>query len=310
MEPFKILNMDTTWLQPLVKEIFELFPNTNAYCIRAEVMDNNVVLNAIPDEALAAIQSLKKKISKVKLSSKSKWIGTIPLRNSTHSFANMIRRGIMTRVKVPAITECFIGCNTSKYTPDEIIAHRIGQLALTGAGLPLEFQANIKVKGRSVLASDIPGVFHGEEIVIAELDADEAFEARVVGRWGSVLLDKHAKFNGVASVEIHPVWVTRSNSTKIRTLLKSHGIICQSVGKGYKLRRADGSVLRREFVTELWPECSFEIPVDFDIHFESLGQLDAHAVFQSAIESVMIEINEFEKSLRQSNPLDATAKDV
>ena len=296
----RLLNSDTTWADNLVERIFLLDPQAEACWTREHTLDSHIDVH-VPDAATAlrAAECLLEELAAVKADTD----GTVRLDGATRSFAVLVRRALMTRVRVLALAEATIEENTSG-TIDEVVAHRLGQLALVSASETAV--GDVEVEGRSVLGSDL--CFRDEEARVADFDLGvtlvhlrrgERFSAVVSARRGAAL--EHAKFSAVAAV---PVWarhvLTELPSPSVRKALVEAGF---GVGAGLELNRPDGQRVRPERAAEaVKPHGAlrFREARSFELPLEPLGQLDSASCVSAAVAAVSSEVEDFCVVLRGS----------
>lgn len=294
----RLLNSDTTWAENLVERIYIIDPEAEACWVREHTLDAHIDLH-IPDKvtALRAARELLEDLTKVTTDEK----GLVHLSDTTSSFAVLVRRALMTRVRVLAVTEVTIEENTSG-TIDEIVAHRLGQLAIVGS--EEEATGIIEVEGRTVLGSDIH--FENENVSVSKMDQGvelvhmrqgERFSALVTASQGSAL--EHAKFSAVAAV---PFWaqhvLSKAPTAKVRDALVTAGF---SLTPGLIVQRRDGLPVRKERLLEATKsagELQFCPVNSFSLVVESLGQLEPAACLRAAMQAVSTEIEDFCSLLR------------
>lgn len=288
----RLLNSDTTWAENLVERIYKTDPEAEACWVREHTLDTHIDLH-VPDAttALKAAKDLLKDLANVTTDED----GLVQLSSTTSSFAVLVRRALMTRIRVLAITSLTITENTSG-TIDEIVAHRFGQLAIVGTE---ETTGTIEVEGRTVLGSDVH--FVNENVIITHLDKDvellhmrqgERFSAVVTVSKGSAL--EHAKFSAVAAVAFWPQHVlVNFPADPVQRALVAAGF---KITSDLKIERSDGLPARKERILEVTKpvgELLFH-PVDsFVLIIESLGQLEPVACLRAAIQAVSREIEDF-----------------
>ncbi len=301
----RLLNSDTTWADNLVERIFRLCPASDACWVREHTLDSHIDLRTPEVEtALAAAEELLEELAAVRACPD----GAVRLRDTTCSFAVLVRRALMTRVRVLALTEATIEENTSG-TIDEIVAHRLGQLALVGPCSGEPALGDVEVEGRPVLGSDIAfrdgraAVAEGDRaVVLLHLRRGERFSATVAARAGMAL--EHAKFSAVAAV---PVWgrhvLAAAPGDEARRALREAGF---GVAADLELLRPDGLRVRPERAQEAvkaagCPPLAVRKPSSFCLPLEPLGQLAADACVREAVRTVASEVEDFCEALRRGS---------
>jgi hypothetical protein len=297
----RLLNSDTTWADNLVERIYRLEPESEACWVREHTLDSHIDLRTPEVQtALRAAEELLEELAVVRADED----GAVRLCDTTWGFAVLVRRALMTRVRVLALSEVTVEENTSG-TIDEIVAHRLGQLALVGTQEAAT--GDIEVEGRAVLGSDI--IFRDGAVAVAELDRGvvllhlrrgECFSATVEARSGLAL--QHAKFSAVAAV---PVWprqiLEEAPSEGVQKALRDAGF---AVGPGLELQRPDGLPVRPERAQEAVKArgCSpvrLRAPTCFCLPLEPLGQLPAATCVDTAVAAVTAEVEDFCEALQR-----------
>jgi hypothetical protein len=221
----------------------------------------------------------------------------------------MLRRALMTRVPVAAFHECRIFENSTA-TSDEVVAHRLGQLALIGRP-----SAKLDVRGLDcVLARDL----RCEGGAVADLDVDLALaegggvlRLAVASRLGTVAESKHAKFSAVASVGFFPHFCLPAVGKPALEALRAAGL---------ELKRRPGSrgwfcppQAQRARVEEVLraagEEPLFLESEDFDVAVEPLGQHPAQECLRLAVEALLSEMQAFARCLTSGETTECSSLD-
>lgn len=288
----RLLNSDTTWADNLVERIFRMDAKADACWVREHTLDSHIDLRT-PDTAttLRAAKELLEELAAVRSND-----GVVHLRDTTRSFAVLVRRALMTRIKVLALAEATIEENTSG-TIDEVVAHRLGQLALIGDAE--EATGSIKVDGRPVFGRDITFpcatrvTEFDQNVVLVYLRHGERFAAEVRARRGVAL--EHVKFSAVATVAVWAKQVLEiAPDPTVRFALEEAGF---TIKPDLEVQRSDGLHMRSERAAEVAKEhdtvLKFKVPTCFSLPLEPLGQLNAEACVNAAVATVSAEVEEF-----------------
>jgi hypothetical protein len=297
-----LTNSDTTWAAELVSRIFVINPLSDAYWKREHPLEPDVEM-VTPNELHAeqAAFSLLHDLNELRVSPD----GGVDCLNFSVGFANLIRRALMTRISVLAVDSVIIDINGSGVL-DEILAHRIGQLAIEGEDESAI--GTLQVDGRAARGSDLLFDVDGvrvaacdAEVILAPLHQDCSLLLRSHLRRGRAL--EHAKF---ASVRAVPIWrryvLETEPSLDIRNCLFADGFV---IGNDLDLRRIDGNTMRIERVQEVLDKNGFDslkikIGDAFCLPIEPLGQMTAEKCLSAAVFSVSEEIKSYMKLLNVS----------
>lgn len=306
MMALEIRGSDLTWIAHIVERIHASSSESNAYWKQDHPLDDAITLVATPAEIKAACSSLVQDLDSVVLSrSNNNSNGEIirldgPL--ASYSFANLIRRALLTRIPVLAADSITVERNDSS-TQDEVLAHRIGQIALLFS--PEEETGTLDVEAgdheRVILAEDIKftaspiiTVAPGDaKVPLGCLPPGGAIKLNVTTRVGVGL--RHAKYAAVASVPMVPdvQFETMPNADMISALLAA-GFICD---ENRRIRRTDGGAVRVERIAEVL-DCTVpnlkvvNPPPGFSLYVESLGQRTSSECLHEAKRAILNELRE------------------
>jgi hypothetical protein len=293
-----LTNSDTCWSADLVLRIFQLDPEANAYWKREHPLERDVELKTpdIKTAAQAAVHLLYD-LQCLKVAPD----GAVDCRvGSTVSFANLVRRALMTRIRVLAVEQVTVLRNSSGVL-DEILAHRIGQLAIQGQAASsgetgtTGTTGKLTVSGRQVRGGDL--IFESvkvaecdAQVILAPLHHDAQLQLSCTLRSGTAL--EHAKFSAVRAVPIsqrHVLSAGLPSTEKLESLMAA-GFV---VGTNFEIRRPDCLPVRIERVQEVAGPLEIKQGDTFHLLIEPLGQLSAEQCLQKAVEAVSAEINDY-----------------
>ena len=250
--------------------------------------------------------------------------GTIVLRSVTEHFANMVRKAIMTRIHVFAASEVTIMDNTSTYI-DEVIAHRIGQLAyfvpmdLANDGgdifgeIPLKVGPT-EVRGKDITFpqfEDVSVVPTFENTTIIVLDDAVRFSARV-RLTRKMALSTHDIFSAIETPTYLPLLrLVQEKEAVIAPLLASKGYeIRDMYGVSGVITRCNEGQTRRETVEELLRNLGISPLSDvfceedcIVITFNSHEQHSPRECVRLAMEQISQEIEDFRLEVAASSNL-------
>lgn len=297
----RLENSDTTWAEDFVRRLHDLNPESSGSCwVKEHALDTHIVIEIRGDPDVIAVPAvladMRRDLQALRVDD-----GTfVRLRGTCASFAVLVRRALMTRVPVLAIDAVTIVENTSGVI-DEIVAHRLGQLAVVGNGEACD--GRVAVKSRTVLGADVVFEANGARIAaddaqvqVLHLREGEVFEALVHTRVGIAL--EHAKFSAVAAV---PFWerhvLSRAPEAQVLQDLAAAGFVVDE--RSMELRRADGChPVRKERVMEVAAAGSlqFEKTRDFALSVQPLGQWSADKCLELAVAAIVAEIDDFERA--------------
>lgn len=277
----QINGSDFTWIVDVVERIHNNDASSEAHWRKEHPLEDAIMLKAERRGLHTACEGIIRDLQMLEISDGR----IIRLERKTYSFANTVRRMFMTRIPVLAIDTVIIKKNDSS-TQDEILAHRLGQVAL--AFSTEEEQGSIYIHAqqgeqRVVVAGDLTfptvRVASGEEnIPLGCIPSNGVLELTAKTRVSTGL--RHAKYMAVASVPLIPEIELKSVSDEQRELLDAGGFCCQ---ENHVVFRHDGTVVRAERVAEiLGNDAIVDPPKNFTLIVEPLGQLDAQACLNQA----------------------------
>ena len=312
---FPVEDHDQAWLPCIVEGVFALAPDADAWCTKEHLLDEHVLLRGEPALLRRASANLLKRLSEVPTleftdtSTQERASGRVCLRQVSPNFANMVRKGLMTRIHVWAASEIEVLSNTSTYL-DEQIAHRVGQLAFV---VPEEYGAEVELVGRVesvpkqrvVRGSDIvfverPGVAIAKpfaQSIILHLDGCEEFSARV-HLTRAMALNNHDMYSAIPSPSYRPVLQVRECCVpRVSQALASRGYTLSTGGprQGWVVQH-DAVEVRREAVEEAFRAAGvhsddvFAKSVDYNIEFECHGQHSSAQCVRLAVAQLSREI--------------------
>lgn len=308
--------MDVTWLRCLVMEMHDIHPGVDACVLREHPLERDVVLRCrVPGEASAtsaelvrrSAERVSERLRKLEadfIVDEGRQRGLCRVSGSNFwSYANLLRRSLLTRIPAVACDQVLIKKHDATRFPDELLAHRFGQIALTvAAGRCLPGQtlpsAKISVTGRPVLSSDLElpselSLAQGNGgITILPLREGESFSAEVFFAWGTGGV--HSKFACVASPSFEPELRLSNAGVPSDDVVKltDRGFV---VGAGGHISHPN-HVPRRERILEILRDVTdtsvLAEPTWVDVGWESLGQYDAAECLRLALQTVRVELSE------------------
>jgi hypothetical protein len=295
---WEALEADTTWLQPLVLEVLRLHPSSAAAAFKPRVVEHVVEIRGRRDELLQGLEVLGARVRTWRLAdAPCAASGQVRLRRSSCAEANMLRRALMTRVPVAAFHECAILENTTA-TPDEIVAHRLGQLALLGEpSAELEIRASTGVFARDLRCRGGGVAQDDQALALAEGEGTLRLSAK--SRLGTVARDRHAKFAAVAAVGVFPHYCLPVVGKAGLAALRAAGFdVKRRPGrKGWFLQPGVQRARAEEVLRQVGEEPCFAEPEDFDVAVDSLGQLPAKSCLELAVRGLLVEMEAFRACL-------------
>lgn len=271
--------------------------SSSAYCVRDHPHDPCVILCITVEAAETAARELARRLQTYKIR-KGATEDECAVECASVLEARVLRRALLTVVHVLACSSVRIIKNTSDHE-DSIIAHRCGQLAITGDGI--ESTATLRVQGRTALGRDLQ--FHTDEAVTpAYLDAplvlmrgDQEIHAELYFTRGTPM--EHAKYDSVAAPSYAPeVILSHAPSKEQRKRLHEYTISQKNV-----CARRDGKPCRIEVLRELLPEGHPNVAFGdkIVIGVESHGQISAVVCVQRALRAVLEECEALVAALRE-----------
>ena len=286
---------DTTWLQPLVVEVLALHPQANVAAFKPRVVEQLVEVRGEALQLHDGLAALARRVGRWKLDK-----GVARLRNSSFSEANMLRRALMTRVPVAALDACTVFENTTA-TPSEIIAHRLGQLALVGAP-----RVELDLKDRDVyFAGDLrctDGGVAEQDHGMSLAEGGGRLHLQATSAIGTVHGRGHSKFAAVAAVGFFPHYVLPTLTPVGRGALLAAGVEVRRrpARKGWFAPVGTQRAFLEEVLLKVGEEPSFASPTDFDVCVDSLGQLPPEQCLALAAKALLEEMSLFDALLTES----------
>jgi DNA-directed RNA polymerase subunit L len=305
----EIRGSDLTWISHVVERIHTNFNASNAHWKQDHPLDDAIKLVAMPIEIRNACSSLVEDLRSIKLRNG----GEIRLEGpqASYSFANLIRRALLTRVPVLAADSVTVERNDSS-TQDEVLAHRIGQISLLfgpEASGSLNLEAGefemVVFAGDILFASPIVAVSpEDSKVPLGCLPPGGAIKLKISTRVDVGLC--HAKYTAVASVPV--VSDVQFEEIPVDThkigKLQAAGFACDNVGL---VSRVDGGHVRVERIAEIL-ECTVQNlkvivpPPGISLYVESLGQRSQEECLTEATQAILKELEVALASLLPSIP--------
>ena len=303
---WRVSDMDTTWLHCLMLEMHGLAAGLDACVLREHPLKRDVLVKldatacSLTGESLLT-QATAQVAGRLRglLAGATTSAGCCRVDGSHFwAYANLLRRALLTRVPVLACTELRIThCDVTR-VPDEMLAHRFGQVALVADTLcAATGPGSVRVEGRPLLAGDLrlpPGVRlagGNAGVTLVPLECGQVFAAELCLNWGTG--QKHAKFAAVASPGYQPevrLPLDEPAFSLARVALEREGFAVDVLGE---VTHAQVPV-RRERVCELLENtpgaAGLMQPTWVDVTWESLGQHSEAACLRLALEAVEAEI--------------------
>ena len=214
----------------------------------------------------------------------------------------MLRRALLTRLDVVAVDRVTIHENQTN-TPDEVIAHRLGQLALQGVESmtgSLEHRRAEEVRASCIKC--VGGSVVDTGAVLAKPGVLRLSFTCKRGRSSA-----HGKFAAVASPAVIPHWRLRgslSSMQSFQALAREAHI--HHIHEEVRGDQATGTTtLDRAVLVDLLRTKGISLDVedkaeDFDVYIESLGQYSEEQCLENARAALLMELLDLEVRIAQA----------
>lgn len=274
------LSTDTTLLQPLMCMCHRLDPTSDFVAFRPRMTERSVELRGSLAPLLGCAAALRGVVEAWALDEDC----VVRLRGTGPWEANMLRRALLTRVTTCAFHEVRIFENGTD-TPNEVVAHRLGQLALRCEASVVTGRLDVTSEEECIRASSL--ACEGGAVSPQDLSAILAKAGRLhlsctssSGRGAS-----HAKYSAVASPAVVPLWPLRGLEAAPPEALEA--LRLDTMGRS----ALDRSILE-EVLAKKGLEATIGEPEDFDVHVESLGQHSEASCLQRAQRALLEELDD------------------
>ena len=284
------LAMDTTLLYPLAEICHLESPGTDVVAVRPRMTEKSVELRGDRAALRNGLGRLRERIRAWALDA-----GVVRLRGTGAWEANMLRRALLTRLEVVAVDRVTIEENTTG-TPDEVIAHRLGQVALRGdASMTGHLEHR---RAEEVLSGCIDCV--GGSVVDKNVVLAKPGSLRLTFTCTSGRASAHGKFAAVASPAVLPHWRLRGASSSLQALQDLSCEVRDLEARGDLATCT--TTLDRAVLVDLLCLHNLAIDIDekaedFDLYIESLGQYDDEVCLEKARDALLMELHDIEARL-------------
>lgn len=300
---------DLTWINHLVESIHASMPQSEAHWRQDHPLDDAIVLVASKDELILACSELCEDIKSIAVDPHDCKVRLTGHRLARYSFANLVRRALMTRIPILAADSITVWRNDSS-TQEEVLAHRIGQIALT-FGPPQDGVLEVETDEdeRIIVAGDIkfpsPVEVSPEDrsVPLGCLPPRSKITVTITTKVSIGL--QHAKFAAVASVPVVPEirFIERPSDDAIETLIAA-GFVVDDQNRIVRLK--EGEIVRMERIAEVLGCAPGELPVvnppeAFTLLVEPLGQRTAEDCLQAAQNAILQEVTQVLECIQRSH---------